>query len=158
MVLPHRSGNIITYVRICTYVFNTNRSKNQIFLRLISKFNLRARLTTVSRDKPVVWKALMSKTHNMYLYICNIHTRICTSAHMHTRELHEHSLTLTTFSVVVIPVRLIEISRKIRCGFLRWRNERGHGKRLISSSTYFADTGAMKLPHLTGESMNVSSS
>lgn len=27
----------------------------------------------------------------------------------------------------VIPVRLMEISRNVRCGFLRWRNERGHG-------------------------------
>jgi len=32
-----------------------------------------------------------------------------------------------TRTTQVIPVRLMEISRNIRCGFLRWRNEWGHG-------------------------------
>lgn len=31
-----------------------------------------------------------------------------------------------TLGLRVIPVPLMEISRNVRCGFLRWRNERGH--------------------------------
>lgn len=41
-------------------------------------------------------------------------------------ELHGRTLAQRG-SARVIPVRLMEISRNIRCGFLRWRNERGHG-------------------------------
>ena len=46
------------------------------------------------------------------------------------RNVHEYTRERVTQtkrgSARVIPVRLMEISRNIRCGFLRWRNERGH--------------------------------
>lgn len=48
----------------------------------------------------------------------------------------------------VIHVRLMEISRNVRCGFLRWRNERGHGALNIAVGLgrAHADAGAAKLP------------
>lgn len=61
-----------------------------------------------------------------------------------------------TSGLRVIPVPLMEISRNVRCGFLRWRNERGHKDLNIAVDLLlplplpppflYANAGAAKLP------------
>lgn len=57
-----------------------------------------------------IYKCANVRTHARTLQITYMNARACNE----------------TSGLRVIPVPLMEISRNVRCGFLRWHNERGH--------------------------------